>query len=61
MQLLKSVVDYKIKTADFEKKLYETTKENSNNFSVKQLEVVVWAISKRMQSEFQKPLSDEAR
>lgn len=50
--LLKAVVDYKIKDEAFERQLLLTTKEKAAEFTVKQLELVVWAISKRLQSEF---------
>ena len=50
--MVKSVVDYKIKSAVFEERLYETTRDNADEFTIKQLEVVVWAVAKRLQSEF---------
>ena len=48
MLLLKSTVDYMIKTEAFEQLLYQTTLDKANEFSVKQLEIVVWALSKRL-------------
>lgn len=59
--MLKSIVDYKIKNPAFEQLLYGSTLEKAGEFTVKQLEIVVWAISKRMQSEFDEPMTQEAR
>lgn len=46
--LLKSVVDYRIKTVQFEEMLYSTTLENIDALTVKQLETVIWAMAKRL-------------
>ena len=48
--LLKSVVDYRIKTVQFEEMLYSTTLENIDALTVKQLETVIWAMAKRLAS-----------
>lgn len=61
MTLLKSFVDYKIKSEEFEKLLYQTTLDKAGEFTISQLELVVWAISKRMKSEFAEPLNEENR
>ena len=61
MTLLKSFVYYKIKSEAFEKLLYQTTLDKAGEFTISQLEIVVWAISKRMKSEFAEPLSEETR
>ena len=57
-QLLKATVDYKIKTEEFERALLMTTIENANKFTVKQLEVVIWAVAKRLDSEWKEALSE---
>lgn len=59
--LLKSTVDYKIKTESFENMLYKTTLERAGDFTVKQIEIVVWALSKRMQSTHGSPMSEESK
>ena len=58
--LLKSVVDYKVKNEAFEQQLIQTTLDKAGEFTVKQLEIIVWAISKRMGSEFGAPMTEEA-
>lgn len=57
--LCKAIVDYKIKDEKFEILVLQTTKERAAELTVKQLELVVWAISKRLQSEFGAPMSEE--
>ena len=56
--LLKSTTDYKIKSEEFEKLLYSRTLESAQEFTVKQLELVVWAFAKRLKSDYA-PLSRE--
>ena len=57
--LLKSIVDYRIKTAEFEEMLYKVTLENVDKLTVKQLEIVIWALAKRLTSQEHKPLTEE--
>ena len=47
---MKSIVDYRIKTAEFEEMLYKVTLENVDKLTVKQLEIVIWALAKRLAS-----------
>ena len=56
--LLKAVVDYKVKTEEFERMLLQTTIDNVSKLTVKQLEVVIWAVAKRLRSEWTEPLSE---
>ena len=48
VNLLKSTVDYKVKTVAFEQLLYQTTLDAASDFSIKQLEIAVWALSRRL-------------
>lgn len=58
---MKSSIDYKIKDVNFEKKLYQTTFDKAGELTVKQIEIIVWALSKRMKSEYGEPMSDEVK
>ena len=59
VNLLKSVVDYKIKEETFEKMLYGFTHEMAGDFTTKQLELVVWALSKRIPQDFSKNQAEQ--
>ena len=46
-------------TVQFEEAMLQRTLANVDRFTVKQLEIVIWAMAKRLASQFGTPLTDE--
>ena len=45
--LVKSVVSYKIKQSQFEEAIFSTIEKRLDEFTIAQLETLIWAVSKR--------------